>query len=159
MKNKRFYQLLQLARLLHELLPQQAVQHSWKEVLRQRLQSRPHAELGDVLIRQMTLLNRSQRICQQGAWQSETQDLLMALQLLQGEYGKHTLLNPRLQLAYSRLKSRLGKQCLFRRRDVERITGYRKTESWRLLQRLEQCDKIERVGGSKQAGYFYRIRE
>ena len=159
MATKRYDQLLELARLLYELQPQEAVVHAWKEALRERLGSRPHAELGDVLIRQMTLLHRHDRVYEKGAWQSELPDLVAALGLLEGEYKYGTLLSPRLQLVYSRLLSRLGKDQVFRRRDVERITGYRKTESHRILKLLEQCDRVERVSGSANRGYFYRLRE
>jgi hypothetical protein len=159
MANKRYHQLLELASLLYVLQQQDAVVHPWKSLLADRLKSIPHAELGDVLIRQMTLLNRHNRIREKGAYQSEHNDLLMALRLLQGEYRYKTLLSPRLQLAYTRLKSRLGIDQLFRRTDVERITGYKKTESHRIIKLLEQCDKIEQVGGSRRSGFYYQLRE
>jgi len=156
---KRFNELLELARLLYELQPQQAVHHPWKVILQERLGSRPHAELGDILIRQMTLLHRHDRLEDKGAYQSEEEDLVLALQLLEGEYRNNTLLSPRLRLIYMRLKSRLAPGQVFKRKDVERITGYKKTQSQRILQKLVQCDKIERLGGNAPRGYYYRLVE
>lgn len=159
MRDQRYYTLLRLARLLYELQAQAPVIHPWKSLLVERLKSQPHAELGDLLIRQMTLLNRTQREQVKGAYQSEQVDLLMALQLLQQEYQQGTLLSPRLQLAYTRLVNRLGTDRLFRRKDVEQITGYAKTSAHHLVKALERCDKLERVGGTAQAGYFYRLKK
>jgi len=159
MRGQHYHKLLRLARLLYELQPQEAVVHSWKGLLHERLRSHAHAELGDLLIRQMTLLNRTNRVFEKGAYHSEQADLLMALQLLQREYKKGTLLSPSIRMAYARLLEQLGTDRVFRRSDVERITGYKKTSAHHLVKVLERCGKMDKVGGTAQAGFFYQLKE
>lgn len=154
---KRYHQLLRLAGLLFDLQEQQPVNHPYKDLLSERLQSRVHEELADLLIRQFTLLNRVHRIKEKGAYQSEEQDLLMALQIMLAELKSATLISPGLQASLVKLNNHLKTGMLFQRKDVQRITGYSKTQSWRLIQLLEQAEKIRRVAGSPNTGYYYEI--
>ncbi len=62
-----------------------------------------------------------------------------------------------MQLAFSKLKRVIGYQRMFTRKDVQHITGYRKTQSYQLIKRLEICELIKQVGGSKTRGYYYEI--
>ncbi len=153
----RYHKLLWLLRVLYEAQPQAAVSHPYKEKLAERLGSPGHVELADLLIRQITLLNRMYRMRENGVYRSEQQDLVIVINLLHGELKTGTMLNPLMQLAFSKLKRVIGYHRMFTRKDVQRITGYRKTQSYQLIKRLEICELIKQVGGSKTRGYYYEI--
>ena len=156
MKN-RYGQILLLTSLFYELQQQASVRHNFRPILKERLSSPRYVELIDLLIRQITLQNRAYRIKENGAYISEKEDLVIALNLLHSDIKRETLLNPRTSLALHQLKSVFGYERLFRRKDVERITKYKKSHAGRLIGYLLSCEKIERKGGSKNRGYYYQL--
>lgn len=157
--DKRYYQLLQLVSLLYELQSQDRVQHDYKEELYKGLQSKSYVDLLSILIGQMTLLNRAYRIKENGIYRSEREDLVMSLQLLERDIKGNTLVNPVLRLCYERLRKRIGTHRIFTRIEVERLTGYKRSQIQKILKNLEVCDKIERKGGNRRTGYFYQLLE
>ncbi len=157
MKERRYYRLLQLTSLLYELQSQDRVRHDYKQEIASRLQSRSYTELLDLLIRQMTLLNRVYRQKENGVYKSERSDLVMAIQLLESDLKGQTLINPVIHLCYERIKKRLGSNRIFTRRDIEKLTGYKRTRSLQILRTLESSEKIERKGGNRRTGYYYQL--
>lgn len=157
--DKRYYRLLSLLSLLYELQPKCRVKHSYKKELQERLSSRKYVELLDLLIRQMTILNRAYRLKEKGIYKSEKEDLVLALQLLERDIKLDTFVNPTMRLVYEQLQKKIGSHRLFTRTEVERITGYSKSSSSRLIRRLWSCGKLERLGGSRKTGYYYQLRE
>ncbi len=154
----RYHQLLQLGGLLYELQDQAGVRHTFGTMLSKRLPKK-YAELGDLLLRQLTLLRRTSRHFERGAFHSEEEDLAATLQLLVGELKTVGLLTLEGQLAWSKVAEELEPGRWFRRKDVERWTGYAKTQAWRWLGKWEQQGLISRVGGSRNHGYYYALSE
>ena len=155
---KRYYRLLSLLSLLYELQPQCRVKHDYKEELKSRLSHRKYVELLDLLIRQVTILNRVYRLEENGVYQSEQSDLVIALQLLERDIKLDTFVNPTVRLVYEQLRQKIGSDRLFTSRELSRITGYSKTGSHELLHRLLACEKIEKMGGDRRIGYYYQLK-
>ena len=154
---KRYSRLLRVQSLLYELQGQARVRHDYKPLLLERLSSRKYVELVDMLVRQLTLLNRSYRIKENGVYRSEKSDLVVALNLLERDVKSETLLNPSLLLCYEQLRRVIGYDRMFTSREVSRVTGYKKTSTMHILRKLVGCDKIRKVGGNRHTGYFYEL--
>ncbi len=155
---KRYYRLLGLLSMLYELQPQAGVKHGYKEQLQERLKSRKYVELLDLLIRQVTLLNRTYRLKEQGVYQSERSDLVIALQLLERDIKVETMVSPALRLVYEQLRHGIGMDRVFTSREVMKLTGYGKSGVSDLLRKLAACSKLERKGGNRKIGYYYQLK-
>ena len=57
----------------------------------------------------------------------------MAIQLLESDLKGQTLINPVIHLCYERIKKRLGSNRIFTRRDIEKLTGYKRTRSLQII--------------------------
>lgn len=156
-KNSRYRRIIDLIVALYDIQNQQSVKHEFKELLIEKLSSRRYIDLTDLLIKQITLLNRPYRIKENGSWKSEKEDLVIVLNLLQGELQSETLLNPNTLLALEQLQRVFGYDRVFKRADVERVTKYKKTQSQRLINRLINCNKLICKGGYENKGYFYQL--
>jgi hypothetical protein len=158
MKVSQYQQLLQLGRLLFELQEQAGVSHQYGNLLRGRLGSR-YAEVADLLLCQLTLLRRTSRRYDKRAYHAEAEDLAATMQLLLGEIKGSGVLSHNGNMALHQLSEGLAPGQWFRRSDVQRLTKYGKTQSWRWLQRWERQGKVRRVAGNANTGYFYRLEE
>ena len=118
---KRYNRLHRLASLLYELQSQRPVEHPYRKVIAQRLQHPQYEALLDLLVRQITLLNRHNRLNEGGIYQSEKADLTAALGLLKGDLRSSTMVSPYLAIALDTLERKLGKQRTFRRSDMQRV--------------------------------------
>ena len=155
---ERYYHLLELARLLYELQEQDGVRHDYGELLREKLPGK-YAEVSDLLLRQLTLLRRSSRHYERGAYRSERQDLTATMRLLMGELRESGTLSVAGQLAWARVSKELRPGRCFRRKDVESWTGYSKTQAWNWISNWERQGLIRRVGGSSNRGYYFELAD
>lgn len=154
---KRYNRLHRLASLLYELQSQRPVEHPYRKVIAQRLQHPQYEALLDLLVRQITLLNRHNRLNEGGIYQSEKADLTAALGLLKGDLRSSTMASPYLAIALDTLERKLGKQRTFRRSDMQRVLKCSKTQAHRIVNHLEACGKLKQVGGTPSLGFYYRL--
>jgi hypothetical protein len=115
--------------------------------------------VADLLLRQLILLRRTSRRYHKRAYHAEPEDLAATMQLLLGEIKGSGVLSHNGNMALHRLEDGLAPGQWFRRWDVQRLTKYGKTQSWRWLQRWERQGKVRRVAGNVNTGYFYRLQE
>lgn len=153
----RYKRLLQLLTLFYDLQKQYPVRHDYKKVLEERLSSPRYIELTDLMIRQITILLRMYRTKEKGVYLSEKEDLVIAVNLMHGELKSETMMSPLTGLALHQLERVFGYDRMFMRKDVMRVTGYKESQSQRIIKRLLDCEKLKRVGGYKNRGYFYQL--
>ena len=156
---KRYNTLHRLASLLYQLQSQKPVEHPYRKRLSQRLQHPQYEALLDLLIRQITLLNRHNRHKENGIYQSEQSDLTAALGLLKGDLRSSTMASPYLAIALDLLQKKIKNKQTFRRSDLCTILRCSKTHGHRIIERLKECQKTKQVGGTSWGGYYYELVE
>ena len=112
----------------------------------------------NLLVHEMTLLHRMERIKLRGYYMSEKADILMALELMGSRINPIGFIDSRKKQCYLAIESYFG-NTVFKREEVMPILGLRKTHSQRVLNALSKSGLIYKHPRKGSLGYLYQIME
>ena len=112
----------------------------------------------NLLVHELTLLHRMDRLKRNGYYISESEDILMALQLMGSRINPMGFIDSRKKQYYLALDSYFG-NTVFKREEVMPILGLRKTHSQRVLNALSKSGLIYKHPRKGSLGYLYQIME
>lgn len=106
------------------------------------------------LIHYLTLLNKTYREQVNGIYQSSHEDVLIALELIQDLLQPQNILSQKEQEQLEELsQAYLGER--FTRKQAQEVLKQSKSQTHRLLNRLEKLELIRREPSNKNRGYSY----
>lgn len=113
----------------------------------------------NLLTHLMTLLHSEERLYQKGYYQSEKEDVYLALKLMGSKLNPIGFMSPGMKSNYLVLSSYFGHR-IFKANEASVLLGLKKTETWRVLKKLVKSGLYYEHKREGCQGYLYqKIKE